>query len=167
LHSFARVRLFLQPDLIRSIFEEFVMPNMAVVLRDEIRRLARREIRAMVGSTQKAVARYRREIAHLKRLLNKQEKNVSRLQQQVCQQQELPAGEEEPLEGVRFSARSVRAQRQRLGLSAADYGRLIGVTALTVYNWESGKSRPRKAQLANLVAVRGIGKREAAERLQS
>jgi DNA-binding transcriptional regulator YiaG len=143
------------------------MPNVAVVLRDEIRRLARKEIRTMVGSTQKAVAQYRREITRLKRLLSKQEKNVSRLQKQVSERQESPGSDEEPLEGVRFSARSVKAQRRRLGLSAADYGRLIGVTSLTVYNWESGKSRPRQAQLANLVAVRGIGKREAAERLSS
>jgi DNA-binding transcriptional regulator YiaG len=78
-----------------------------------------------------------------------------------------PTTEEEPLEGVRFSARSVRAQRRRLGLSAADYGRLVGVSALTIYNWESGKSRPRQAPFAAVVAVRGIGKREAAERLAS
>jgi DNA-binding transcriptional regulator YiaG len=141
------------------------MPNMAVVLRDEIRRLARKEIRVMVGSTQKAVAQYRREIAKLKRLLNKQERSVTRLSKRLSERKEAPAGEEEALEGVRFSARSVRAQRRRLGLSAADYGRLVGVSALTVYNWESGKSHPRKAQFAGLVAVRGIGKREAAERL--
>jgi len=143
------------------------MSNMAVVLRDEIRRLARKEIRAVVGTTQKAVAQYRKEIANLKRLLSKQEKSVTQLKRQLSEQQELPAGEEEPLEGVRFSARSVRAQRRRLGLSAADYGRLVGVSALTIYNWESGKSHPRQAQFAGLVAVRGIGKREAAERLAS
>jgi DNA-binding transcriptional regulator YiaG len=143
------------------------MSNMAVVLRDEIRRLARKEIRAMVGTTQKAVTQYRKEIANLKRLLSKQEKSVSSLKKQLSEQQELPASEEESLEGVRFSARSVRAQRRRLGLSAADYGRLVGVSALTIYNWESGKSHPRHAQFAGLVAVRGIGKREAAERLAS
>ena len=32
---------------------------------------------------------------------------------------------------------------------------------LTIYNWEHEKARPRKAQLAALVAVSGIGKREA------
>jgi DNA-binding transcriptional regulator YiaG len=141
------------------------MPNVASVLRDEIRRLARKEIRVMVGSTRKAVAQYRREIAKLKRLLSKQEKSVVRLKRQFSERQESAGGKEEPLEGVRFSARSVRAQRRRLGLSAADYGRLVGVSALTVYNWESGKSRPRKAQFAGLVAIRGIGKRKAAERL--
>ena len=65
------------------------------------------------------------------------------------------------MESVRFSARSVKAQRSRLGLSAADYGKLVGVSGLTIYNWEHDKSRPRQAQLAALVAVRGIGKREA------
>jgi DNA-binding transcriptional regulator YiaG len=143
------------------------MSNMAAVLRDEIRRLARKEIRLMVGTTQKAVAQYRKEITNLKRQLSKQEKSVTQLKRQLSERQEQPATEEEPLEGIRFSARSVRAQRQRLGLSAADYGQLVGVSALTIYNWESGKSRPRQAQFAALVAVRGIGKREAAERLAS
>ena len=69
------------------------------------------------------------------------------------------------MESVRFSARSVKVQRQRLGLSAADYGKLVGVSGLTVYNWEHEKARPRKAQLAGLVAVRGIGKREALTKL--
>jgi DNA-binding transcriptional regulator YiaG len=100
-------------------------------------------------------------------MLNKQEKNLARLKKQISEQREQPRSAEEPLEGVRFSARSVRAQRRRLNLSAADYGRLVGVSALTIYNWESGKSHPRKAQLAAIVAVRGIGKREAAERLAS
>jgi transcriptional regulator with XRE-family HTH domain len=51
-------------------------------------------------------------------------------------------------------------------LSAADYGKLVGVSGLTVYHWEHGKSRPRKAQLASLAAVRGIGKREAMAKLE-
>jgi len=36
---------------------------------------------------------------------------------------------------------------------------------VTIYNWEHEKARPRKAQLAALVAVRGIGKREALKKL--
>jgi len=68
--------------------------------------------------------------------------------------------------GVRFSARSVKAQRARLGLSAKDFGRLVGVSALTVYSWESGKSRPRRKPLAGLAPVRRLGKREAQKRLE-
>ncbi len=141
------------------------MPNVATALKDEIRRVARKEIRAMVGTTKRAVAQYRRDIAMLKRQLNGQEKNVVNLKRQIAECQEQPAAEEDELAGVRFSARSIRAQRRRLKLSAADYGRLAGVSAMTVYNWELGKARPRKAQFAALVAIRGIGKREALRRL--
>ncbi len=64
-----------------------------------------------------------------------------------------------------FSSEAVYAERERLELSAADYGQLVGVSALTIYNWEKGKSEPRQAQLAKWLAVRGIGKREAWKRL--
>jgi DNA-binding transcriptional regulator YiaG len=133
------------------------MPNIAAVLKEEICRLAKKEVKAQVGKTQKASAQYRRDIANLKRVLGQQEREIRLLKKQKGQTPK----EEEPSDTVRFSARSVKAQRSRLGLSAADYGKLVGVSGLTIYNWEHGKAKPRKAQLAALVAVRGIGKREA------
>ena len=141
------------------------MPNIASVLREEIRRLAKKEIKAQVSTTRKAVVQYRRDIAKLKRLLGQQEREITHLKRQTRQQRDQPQTEEEPPEGVRYSARSVRAQRKRLGLSADAYGKLVGVSGLTIYNWEHEKARPRKAQLAALVAVRGIGKREALRKL--
>ena len=50
-------------------------------------------------------------------------------------------------------------------MSASAYGRLVGVSGMTIYNWEQGKSRPKEPQLAALVAVRSIGKRDAKARL--
>ena len=141
------------------------MPNIVAVLREEIRRLARKEVRAHTRVTKQAVAQYRRDIARLKRLVQEQQKKLLAVAAQSQDGHHRPPAEEGPLDGVRFSARSVRAQRNRLGLSAEDYGRLVGVSGLTVYHWEHGKSRPRKAQLAALVEVRGIGKREALKRL--
>jgi DNA-binding transcriptional regulator YiaG len=139
------------------------MPNIASVLRQEICRLAKKEVKAQVGKTQKASAQYRRDIANLKRVLGQQEKEIKLLKKRAQDGQ--PQAEEETAENSRFSARSVKAQRSRLGLSAADYGKLVGVSGLTIYNWEHGKSKPRKAQLAALVAVRNIGKREAMVKL--
>ncbi len=143
------------------------MPNIAAVLKEEIRRLAKREIKAATSTTKQAVVQYRRDIAHLKRELQQQKKRTTFLEAQerkrLGQRQVVDDGE---LDGVRFSARSVRAQRARLGLSAADYGKLVGVSALTIYSWERGASRPRKPQLAALVAVRGIGKVDARKRLE-
>jgi DNA-binding transcriptional regulator YiaG len=152
-----------QKHLSATKTKEPSMPNIAAVLKEEIRRLARSEIKAQVGSTKKATVQYRRDIAKLKRSLNQQEREIKRLKKQTQQGQ--PQTQEEPLESIRYSARSVRAQRQRVGLSAENYGKLVGVSGLTIYNWEHGTSRPRKAQLAALVAVRGIGKREALKKL--
>jgi DNA-binding transcriptional regulator YiaG len=146
---------------------ETIVSNIAAVLKDEIRRLAKREIKAATSTTKQAVAQYRRDIAKLKRELQQQKKKTAFLEAQEQKRLRQPqAVEEDKLEGVRFSARSVRAQRKRLGLSAADYGKLVGVSGLTIYSWEHGRARPRKAQVAGLVAVRGIGKREALKRLE-
>lgn len=143
------------------------MPNIAVVLKQEIRRLAKREIKASTSSTKGAVAQFRRDIAMLKRQVSAQEKEIAFLKAQEEKRLGQPQAKgQEELEGVRFSARSVKAQRARLKLSAADYGKLVGVSGLTIYSWESGKSRPRQKQLAGLVAVRGLGRREAMKKLE-
>ena len=140
--------------------------NLAGVLKDAMRRLARKEIRAETGKTKQAVAQYRRDIARLKREVQSQRKEITFLKAQEQKRLGQAPTAEEPKEKVRFSARSVRAQRRRLKLSAADYGKLVGVSGLTIYSWEHGSSRPRRAQLAGLVAVRGIGKREATAKLE-
>ena len=142
------------------------MSTLAVALKDEIRRLARKEIKAETGRTTRAVAQYRREIARLKRQMREQEKKLAFLESQARKQLGKPAAVSDQNGEARFSARSVKAQRRKTGLSAADYARLVGVSALTIYNWEHQKSRPRKEQLTSLVALRGIGKREAQAKLK-
>ena len=142
------------------------MADIAGALKEEIRRLARKEIKAETGTTKQAVAQYRREIASLKRQVAEQQKKIAFLEGQEKKRIEEPQADEEAVESARFSSRSVAAQRKRLGLSAADYAKLVGVSPLTIYNWEKGKTRPRQEQLAALVAVRGIGKREAMKRLE-
>ncbi len=134
-------------------------------LKDEIRRLARKEARAEFAGTKRAAAQHRREIAALKRQVALCRRQLDRIEATLARE---PAGAErretaEPLN--RFSARSVRAQRRRLRFSAADYGRLVGVSAQTVYQWEQGRSRPRRSQFSALIGLRTIGRREALARL--
>ena len=142
------------------------MTTLANALEDEIRRLARKEIKTQTARTAKAVARYRREIARLKRQQNDLERKLARFEGQINKAPTAaPAAESDGEQ--RFSARSAKSQRRRTGLSAADYAKLVGVSPLTIYNWEHGKSRPRREQFATLVALRGIGKREAQARLST
>jgi DNA-binding transcriptional regulator YiaG len=141
------------------------MTTFAVALKDEIRRLARKEIKAQTTSTARAVAQYRRQIAAIKRQVREQDRKIGLLSKQG---QQRPNSIDEAIAAngaIRFSARSVKAQRRRTGLSAESYARLVGVSPLTIYNWENGKTRPRTGQFESLVALRGLGKREAQAKL--
>jgi DNA-binding transcriptional regulator YiaG len=144
------------------------MPNIAAVLKDEIRRLAKREIKVNTSSTKGAVAQFRRDIAALKRQMQSQQREIAFLKTQERKRLGQPqTAEDSELEGVRHSARSVRAQRKRLKLSAADFGKVVGVSGLTVYNWEHDRVRPGKDNFAALVAVREMGRREALAKLEA
>ena len=137
------------------------MPNIAGVLKEEICRLAKKEAKAATTQLQRASVQYRSDIAKLKKLVGQQSKEIVALRKK-----EQPQAVEESDQNIRFSARSVKAQRQRTALSAANYAKLVGVSEITIYNWESGKTKPQKAQLDALAAVRGIGKREALKKLE-
>ena len=139
------------------------MPNIATALKEEITRLARKEIRAQTETLRKASTQYRRDIAELKRQVGELQHKAAFLEKQVPK--DLPAPPED-VENMRFTAKGLHSHRQRLGLSAADCARLIGVSGQTIYNWESGQSRPRQEQLARIAALRHMGKREARELLE-
>lgn len=140
------------------------MPNIASVLKEEIARLVRRELRGETEGLKKASSRYRADIAGLKRRIEAQEKQISRLEKMLPKKAEPAVGGESDTK-LRFKPQGVRAQRTRLGLSAAEMGALVGVSAQTVYNWEAGTTRPRVEQLAAIAAVRKMGKREVKARL--
>jgi DNA-binding transcriptional regulator YiaG len=142
------------------------MANLLNALNERISRVARKHIRSDTGSTRRLAVQHRRDIAALKRQVQDLTRRLAFVEAQAKRTitQQKPSAE--LAEGARFSPRSVKAQRNRLGLSAEKFGKLLGVTGLTVYSWEAGKFRPRREQLARLVAVRRMGKREANRRLE-
>ena len=134
------------------------MPNIATALRDEIKRLSRQQSRAQMDPTKKATAIHRRDIALLKRqviLLERQVKSLMRRSPNTSVPQTRVPGLK-----VRFVPKGLRSQRDRLGLSAEGLGKVLGVSAQSVYNWESGKARPRQDQIAKLSQLRKVGKRQ-------
>ena len=135
------------------------MPNIASVLKDEVLRLARKEVRRELEGLKKASAQYRSDIAALKRQVAAFAKQQARLLKKGPSKVAAEA-EGEGATRFRFSPKRFSAHRAKLGLSAGDMGTLIGVSAQTICNWEAEKSRPRQQQLAALAAVRKMGKRE-------
>jgi len=139
------------------------MANFANLLKSEISRIARKEIRAETQTLKKASAQYRSEIAALKRRLADQERLLSRLRKNSR-----PAAPPAPATDsprLRFRSGGFASLRKKLGVSAAEMGQLVGVSAQTIYHWEKGLSKPRSSQLAEIAAVRKLGKREVSARL--
>ncbi|MGA0570049.1 helix-turn-helix domain-containing protein [Variovorax sp. VNK109] len=140
------------------------MPNIASAIKEEIGRLARKEIRSETEQLKRASANYRADIAQLKRHIAQLESQLKKLQKAGVRGA-TPVSTEDDQPSLRFRQEGLSAHRKRLGLSAADFGKLVGVSAQTIYNWEAGESKPRAKQLITLAAVRKMGKREAAAAL--
>jgi DNA-binding transcriptional regulator YiaG len=142
------------------------MPNVASILKSEISRVARKEVKSETLVLKRAVAVYRSEIAAVKRrtqALEQQMKALSKgsLKASGAEDAQASSG------GQRFSAKRLAAHRLRLGLSAGDFGRLIGVSAQSIYNWETGKARPRAAHMPAIAALRTLRRSGAAALLES
>ena len=139
--------------------------NIAAVLKSEIVRLARKELRSETQALKKAASNHRSEIAALKRRVMELEKQLRRQGRTASAPRQEPT-DEAALRKVRFSAKGLAAQRKRLGLSASDVGLLVGASGQSIYNWESGLNRPRAAQLPAIAGLRTMGKKQALARLE-
>lgn len=142
------------------------MPNIATLLKSEIARVARKQVRAETAGLKQAIAPYRAQIADLKRRtreLEQQVKRLGRVAAKVVSSSPAESGER----NLRFSAKGLATQRKRLGLSAQAFGALIGASGQSVYKWEEGTTRPRARNLPSIAALRTMGKKEAAARLAS
>jgi DNA-binding transcriptional regulator YiaG len=142
------------------------MPNIASILKSEISRVARKEVRAEVLALKKAVGVYRTEIAALKRRAQALERELRRLGSSRAKAAGVDA-DDKPERAMRFSPKGLASQRKRLGLSAHDCGLLVGASGQSVYNWEDGKIRPRDKHLPAIAALRRMGKRQVAQRLEA
>ena len=141
------------------------MPNIASLLKVEISRISRREIRSQVEPLRKASAAYRREIAALKRDVQNLKRQASLLAKRTTKPVE--SAEANASTPLRFVAKGLRSLRSRLGISAPELASLMGVSAQSIYNWETKKTVPRREQVVTLASLRALGKRDVRARLET
>jgi len=140
------------------------MANIGALLKAEITRLCRREIRKEMAVVRKATVSSRHHIAALRKQVSALEQKAGQLAKRAgAHVASAPDGL--PERPVRFVAKGLKSLRKRLGLSAAQLATLVGVSEQSVYNWETKKATPRKEQFAAIIGLRGIGKREVQQRL--
>ena len=137
------------------------MPDVKAVLTEEIRRLAKKEIKAAIEPLQKTLADQKKLISELKKRIAVLE-NKKAVASVVAVEKQDDAQEEPKL---RLNAAVIVRVRSKLKLTQAEFARLLGVAAHTVSIWELGKVSPRRDAKAAICALRGLGKRELKKRL--
>lgn len=147
------------------------MPNIAKLLKDEIQRLARREIKLSVSGLRKDNVALKRTAADLKKRMAKLESVNKRMVKAQAISSDAPAQASNGSK-ARISGKAIRSIRTRLGLSQGDFARLVGVSSQSVFHYEHaiGRLKFRGDTKERIVAIRDMGKRkvkEALERLAS
>jgi DNA-binding transcriptional regulator YiaG len=148
------------------------MTTFAASLKNEIARVAKKELRDELLGLRKGSANFRSEIAELKQRLKDLESQVKSLSRAVPKRADIPlqapaVSRGKPGRKVVFGSAELLALRKHLDFTQAQMATLLGVSSLSIYKWESGQVTPRAAQLEKILAIRKIGKREANARIQA
>lgn len=144
------------------------MPNIASVLKEEIRRLARKEAKAMVAPLQKALAAERKAVSALKKQVAANAKAAGKAVRQVASKAvpvDATAKGRATSTADGWRKDTVRATRKSLGLTQGQFAELVGVSQITVSFWETGRSTPRRAQQDKVLAARELGRDKALAQL--
>jgi DNA-binding transcriptional regulator YiaG len=142
------------------------MSHIAQVLKSEIVRLSRKEVKSAVNPLRSSNFLLRKNVAELKKRVGALETENKRLS--VIAQKEQARVSPDLVEKVRITSKGVRILRAKLGLSQDSFAKLLGVSSQAVYSMEhkQGRLRLRQGTLSNMISLRGIGKREAKRKLE-
>lgn len=142
------------------------MPNIATVLKDEITRLARKEIRQQVDPLRAQVLAQRKAIAALKSEVDRLQRDVVKLDKGTPKSAPVKAGASDSGKQSRYSGTLLRKLRERLGLSRDALAPLLGASSQALYNWEQTETRPRQEFLDKIALIRGLSKTQVQELLE-
>ena len=146
------------------------MPDVARVLREEVQRLAKRQVKAALTPVKRDTVRLKKHVADLRRdltaLTRTSRELLARVTAVVATKESEVATERAAT--LRPTSKSLARLRHRLDLTQVEFGRLMGVSGQAVLNWErkGSRVRMRSANLAALARIQKIGKREARRRLE-
>lgn len=147
------------------------MTTFADSLKKEIARVARKELRDEIGALRKVSLQQRSDIAALKKQIKALQTQVNQLgrtrpepvrsESQVANAEGAGALRVKPGRKVVFTAERLKTQRARLGLTQEQMAKLLGVSSLSIWKWESGGAVPRASRVPKILQLLALGKREA------
>jgi len=142
------------------------MLDIAKVLKDEISRLARKEVRSLIFP-------FTKQVQTLKKTIRDQNAKINAISKALSFKVDIKdsgviiphLSKGEASVKVRTSPKSIKRHRQRLKLSQRQMGLLLGVSTLTVNKWEMGNAQPRGKNLDSFSLLRRMGFKEVKTRL--
>ena len=144
------------------------MPNIALVLKEEIRRLARKELKSSTATIQKELARVKKTARELRRQLDALAKQQKKAVPTAPASAKVDGPSVPWVRKSRMTGKTIKELRVRLNLTQAELAKLLGVSGLAVYQWEhsEGTLNLRKKSREALLNARALGQREAHRRLE-
>src|SRR5687767_9245599 len=135
--------------------------NFASAIRAEVRRLAAKEIKKAL----RPLRAVKRQVRGL-RLTSRADRKTLRAVERRYDRLDRRVGST----GARgrrggMSAEGIRSLRARLGMSRADFAKLVGVSAGSIFGWETGRTVPRGRSMGRVVEVKKMGVRRARARV--
>lgn len=147
------------------------MTTFANSLKREIARVARKELRDEIAALRKSAAAQRADISALKKQISGMQSQIRKLSKVQSTQplktltsKALPVSTEQkgkPGRKAVFTAERLKTQRARLGFTQDQMARLLEVSALSIWKWESGGAAPRASRVPQILQRLALGKREA------
>ena len=137
------------------------MAKLQQVLNEEIRRMSRKEVSGLLKVLRSQISGLR----DLVKELNGRVKALEKFHPKADSAAAEPIGDQSEAKTVRITAERIRKWRKKLGLSQAQFATLIGVNAISVNHWETGKTVPRPVQKLKIASLRDAGSRQIAQLL--
>ena len=111
--------------------------TLQTMLKAEISRLSKKEIKTAVAPLMKTTAELRKQVRDLKKQLAGYVKAAG-ISVPVVEEKSAPS-----VEKLRFNAKNIKALRLRHNMTQAEMAKALGVSKMSVSGWEQGRSKPR------------------------
>jgi DNA-binding transcriptional regulator YiaG len=140
------------------------MGKIESIIKSEIQRLAKREVRSTFRPLRKEVWGMKLKLSNFIKnftILDRLAKEASKGKSTESKLEATP----EEVKASRLTPDRIRRLRNKLGISQRELGILTGASLGAVASWEKGKFRPKGEKKTALVALRKIRKRDVRKML--
>ena len=135
------------------------MAKLESIIKSEITRLAKHEVRTVFRPLRKEVWGLRLKLSNLIKNFTVLDRLAKEISKTKSTEPKLEASQEE-VKASRLTPERIAGLRRKLGISQREMGVLTGASLGAVASWEKGKFKPQGEKKAALVALRKLRKRD-------